>query len=148
MKAEVYRRSFANSTACLEGIRAFVREKAAGMGFETEDLDKIEMAVDEACANVIEHAYPAGTVLADGIHLCLRLDYGKLTVVVTDRGAAFDPTSIRTPDMNEYMAEFRIGGLGVYLMKSLMDQVDYDIHPGICNEVKLVKYLLRDDKNV
>ncbi|HEY9764877.1 MAG TPA: ATP-binding protein [Chroococcales cyanobacterium] len=144
---ESYKKSFANTTVSLAAIRAFVRDKSSSIGFEAEDLDKIELAVDEACANVIEHAYPPGTVIEDGIHLCLQLEYGKLTIVITDRGDAFDPATLKSPDMNEYLAEFRIGGLGVYLMKTLMDQVDYDIQPGVCNEVKLVKYLVKEEKN-
>lgn len=139
-----YKRTFANTTACLQGIRAFVREKALGMGFAADDLDRIELAVDEACANVVEHAYPEGKIVEDGLHLCLRLDYGKLTIVITDRGVPFDAKSIQNPDMEEYLAEMRIGGLGIYLMRTLMDQVDYDTKPGQ-NEVKLVKYLVRDD---
>ncbi|MGE5707672.1 MAG: ATP-binding protein [Bacteroidota bacterium] len=139
-----FKRTFANTTACLHGIRAFVREKAQGMGFGEDDLDRIELAVDEACANVVEHAYPEGQVVEDGLHLCLRLDYGKLTIVIADRGVPFDAKSIQNPDMEEYLAEMRIGGLGIYLMRTLMDQVDYDTKPGQ-NEVKLVKYLVRDD---
>lgn len=131
---------FRNDTANLAEIRAFVRERAAVLGFSVEELYHIELAVDEACANVMEHAYPPG--MADpGLHLCVQVEYDRFTVVIADRGVAFDPHMIASPDMSEYMAEYKVGGLGIYLMRSLMDKVDYDIQPGIKNEVRLTKYL-------
>lgn len=125
-------------TAQLQRIRAFVREKAGTLGFCDDDMAKIELAVDEACANVIEHAY---TDHEGSFRLCLRLDYQKLTVIVTDYGDAFDPTLVKEPDMQEYLAAYRVGGLGIYLMRNLMDEVDYDIQPGVKNEVRMIKYL-------
>lgn len=133
---------FPVDTSQLAHIREFVREHARKLGFPEEELGKIELAVDEACANVIEHAYP-GKAQGDGrLHLCLKLDYQKLTVVITDHGETFDPNQIKDPDMQEYLAEYRVGGLGVYLMRRFMDQVDYDIQPGVKNEVRMVKYLM------
>ena len=140
-----YQASFTNDTANLARIRAFVREKAEGMGFAPDELDKIELAVDEACANVIEHAYPpeiVGTPKAQQLHLCLKLEFGKFTVIITDHGETFDPSVIQPPDMSEYLAQYRVGGLGIYLMRSLMDEVDYHIQPGIKNEVRMVKFLV------
>lgn len=138
-----YQASFSNDTANLARIRDFVRTKARAMGFSPEDLDKIELAVDEACANVIEHAYPpAGEGCSQQLHLCLKLEFGKFTIIITDHGETFDPSVIQPPDLSEYLAEYRVGGLGIYLMRSLMDQVDYHIQPGIKNEVRMVKYLV------
>ena len=50
---------------------------------------------------------------------------------------------VQPPDMKEYLSHFRRGGLGVYLMKSLMDKVEYSIVPGNANEVRLMKNLPR-----
>ena len=47
--------------------------------------------------------------------------------------------------MQEYLAQLKVGGLGIYLMKTLMDEVDYQIQPGVKNQVKMVKYFI--DKN-
>lgn len=142
-----FKASFTNDTANLARIRSFVRDKAKTMGFATEELDKIELAVDEACANVIEHAYPpeaAGIPRSHQLHLCLKLEFGKFTVIITDHGETFDPAIIQPPDMSEYLAQYRVGGLGIYLMRSLMDEVDYHIQPGIKNEVRMVKFLVPD----
>lgn len=143
-----FQASFTNDTANLARIRAFVREKAETMGFAPDELDKIELAVDEACANVIEHAYPpepSGNTKAQQLHLCLKLEFGKFTVIITDHGETFDPSVIQPPDMSEYLAQYRVGGLGIYLMRSLMDQVDYHIQPGIKNEVRMVKFLVPEN---
>ncbi|HEY9897819.1 MAG TPA: ATP-binding protein [Pantanalinema sp.] len=132
--------TFRSDTANLARIRGFVREKAAGVGFSSEALDSIELAVDEACANVMEHAYPQKR--GDfGIHLSIRTDRGAFTVVITDKGSTFDPMEIPPPNLDQHLAEFRVGGLGIFLMRSLMDHVDYHIQPGFKNEVRLVKYL-------
>lgn len=142
---ESYQASFVNDTANLARIRAFVREKAQVMGFDADELDRIELAVDEACANVMEHAYPPEdkeTLKSQQLHLCLRLEFGKFTVIITDHGETFDPSVVQPPNMSEYLAQYRVGGLGIYLMRSLMDQVDYHIQPGIKNEVRMVKFLL------
>lgn len=138
-----FQKSFASKTANLSLIRAFIREKAANMGFGAEELDKIELAVDEACANIMDHAYPPGS--DEELHLCVQAEYDKFTIIITDYGQTFDPAKIKSPDMNEYLAEFRVGGLGVYLMRSLMDEVDYHIQPGVRNEVRLTKFLFPDE---
>lgn len=140
-----FQASFTNDTANLARIRSFVRSKAESMGFAADELDKIELAVDEACANVIEHAYPPdahGKPHPHQLHLCLKLEFGKFTVIITDHGETFDPSIIQPPDMSEYLAQYRVGGLGIYLMRSLMDEVDYHIQPGIKNEVRMVKFLV------
>lgn len=125
----------------LELIREFVSKVAAMVGFNEDDVGKIELACDEACSNVIKHAYENrnGNRRLD---VLIRCDLKKFTLIVTDHGKGFDPTKIKMPDMKEYLAELKVGGLGIYLMKTLMDEVDYSIKPGVRNQVKMVKYLI------
>ena len=137
-----YELKIPNQTDNLELIRDFVSKVSAKVGFSEEDADKIRIAVDEACTNVIKHAYE--TEGEDHIGVIIRIDYQKLVIIVTDRGKGFDPKSIELPRMEAYLAELRVGGLGIYLMKSLMDKVDYDIQPGVRNEVRMVKYLVNE----
>ena len=103
-------------------------------------MNKIELAVDEACANVIEHAYNK-EYREKQIDIAVRIEYQKLTIVVTDQGKGFDPSKLELPNMREYLAEMRVGGLGVFLMKTLMDEVNYTFNPGVKNQVSLIKYL-------
>ena len=65
----------------------------------------------------------------------------KFSVIIKDKGKYFEPKEICPPDMREYLKQYKVGGLGIHLMKSLMDEIKYKIQPGVQNEVKLVKYL-------
>lgn len=125
----------------LEIIRNFISGVASKVGFNAEDANKIELAVDEACTNVIEHAYENDD--SNDIDIAIQLDYQKLSIVVTDRGRSFKFNKVEMPNMDTYLAELRVGGLGIYLMRTLMDEVDYQSKPNGSNEVRMVKYLLK-----
>jgi serine/threonine-protein kinase RsbW len=113
----------------LIAVREFVSASARKFGFSDEEVSKIALAVDEACTNVIKHAY--------------KFDPTKeITVTIRPRGRTFE-VSIRDNGREFNLTHYRRGGLGIYLMKSLMDKVEYDIEPGKKNEVRLIKYLPR-----
>ncbi len=127
----------------LEIIRDFISGVANKVGFDSDEANKIELAVDEACTNVIEHAYQNDD--SRNIDIAIKLECQKFTIVVTDRGRSFSFNQVDMPNMDSYLAELRVGGLGIYLMKTLMDEVDYQSKPNGSNEVRMVKYLL-DEK--
>ena len=123
----------------LSAIRDFVYAAALDVGFSTDVIDNIILAVDEACTNIIKHAYksyPEGEIT-------IKLKYRdkKFTVVIMDHGVPFNPESIPDPDLQKYYRQHRVGGLGMYLMKSLMDEVKYVSVPGKYNQVLLSKNL-------
>jgi serine/threonine-protein kinase RsbW len=128
----------------LEMIRKFVAGVAKKVGFECDDVNKIELAMDEACTNVIEHAYQNDE--NQNIDVAIKIDYQKFTIVVTDKGKSFKPNDIELPDMESYLAELRVGGLGIYLMKKLMDEVEFRSNEKGKNEVRMVKYLMKKEK--
>ena len=120
-------------------VRDFVSERARAFGFGDEDISKIALAVDEACTNVIKHAYrfdPTKT-----ISVTVSGHGQAFEVSIRDSGKAFDPTRVIRPDMKEYLTHYRRGGLGVHLMRSLMDNIEYEMQPGKQNEVRLIKHL-------
>lgn len=141
-KTRDYRLKIPGQKDNLEIIRNFISGVATKVGFSEEDANKIELAVDEACTNVIKHAYQEDE--SENIDIAIKIDYQKLTVVVTDRGKSFNFNEIDIPDMKEYLAELRVGGLGIYLMKMLMDEVDYKSKPDGKNEVRMVKFFLKE----
>ena len=141
-----YNLKIPSQTENLELIREFISNITTKVGFDSEDVNKIELAVDEACTNVIKHAYEKDE--KQSIDIAIKIDYYKITIIITDRGKGFDTNKIKTPDMKEYLAEMRVGGLGIYLMYSLMDEIDFDIKPGIKNQVKMVKYFLKKENNI
>lgn len=122
-------------------VREFVATNATEFGFSDEEASKIALAVDEACTNVIKHAYRFDP--SQLIAITIRPKNNAFEVSIVDSGNHFNPDEIHAPDMKEYLSHFRRGGLGMYLMKSLMDKVEYLIGPGKKNEVRLVKYLAR-----
>lgn len=123
-------------------VREFVSNVASKVGFDNDDISKIELAVDEACANVIKHAY--GKNSNQLIEVTIKIDKKKMMVIVTDKGKGFDPQAVKLPDMNDYLSEMKVGGLGIYLIETLMDKVDFEIKPGVKNQVKMIKYLKKE----
>ena len=133
-----------SQTDNLEIIRDFVAGIARKVGFGVEDTNKIELALDEACTNVIEHAYQHDE--SKDIDIAVKIDINKFTIVVADRGRSFNVEEIELPDMESYLAELRVGGLGIYLIKTLMDEVDYQSKSDGENQVTMVKYLIEKKK--
>lgn len=128
----------------LELIREVVGKISKKVGFDDEEASKIELAVDEACANVIKHAYERDQ--KKPIEIVVKIEFGKLTIIITDQGKGFDPEKLKQPDMKEYLAEMRVGGLGIFLMETLMDEVNFKSSPGKGNQVRMVKYLVEQGK--
>lgn len=129
-----------SKTERLIDVRDFVSAAARESGFADEEVSKIALAIDEACTNIIKHAYNFNP--GKEITVTVKRDKAAFEVLISDHGKGFNPGTVPAPDMKEYLSHFRRGGLGVYLMRSLMDKVEYSIVPGR-NEVRLVKYIPR-----
>ncbi len=142
MNKEKYHLKIPSKTDNLELIRSFVSRIAEMVGFNEDDVYKIELAVDEACANVIKHAYKKDK--KDLIHLVIEIDYKKLTIVIADQGVGFDIKRILNRDVKDCLAQMKVGGLGIHLIKALMDEVEFKSKPGVKTEVKMVKYFVKD----
>jgi serine/threonine-protein kinase RsbW len=143
-KTKQYQLKIPSQTDNLELIRNFVSGVAKKVGFDANDTNKIELAIDEACSNVIKHAYKHDE--HQDIDIAIKIDYQKIAIIVTDRGDSFRMKDVELPDMKNYLAELRVGGLGIYLMKTLMDEVDYKTDSNGQNKVQMVKYFLKKDK--
>lgn len=126
-----------SKTENLSLIRDFVSEKALNAGLPVTAVEKIMLAVDEACTNIIKHAYKSSP--EGEITLIVEYDEEKFTITIIDYGKSFNPESIPQPDLQKYYREHKVGGLGIYLMKSLMDDVKYTSIPGKYNQVLLSK---------
>ena len=120
-------------------IRDVVAKVASQIGFDTDEASKIELAVDEACTNVIKHAYANNS--DQMIEVSIKIDQKKLIIIVADKGKGFNPDKIKLPDLNKSIKEGRKGGLGLCLIKTLMDKVEFEIKPGSKNQVKMIKYI-------
>jgi anti-sigma regulatory factor (Ser/Thr protein kinase) len=109
----------------LDQVRDFVGEMAREAGFSDKSVYAVQLAADEAASNIIEHAY-AGEVGRD-FRLHCEFKDGKLVMTFHDRGKSFDFKNVDQPDLTASLSERKVGGLGIYLMHKLMDEVDYKI---------------------
>ena len=115
--------------------RRWAAKHARAAGFDMDAVFAIELAVGEALANVIEHAYEGRP--GQEIRLALTVDASKLSLSIRDFGRKFDRTDYHPPNFNVPQE----GGYGVYLIKQMMDEVSYESPEGVGTELTLVKYL-------
>jgi|APTNR8051073442_1049403.scaffolds.fasta_scaffold04382_6 serine/threonine-protein kinase RsbW len=131
-----------SKTENLESIRDFVFENSTNFGFNNYKAEELVLAVDEACTNLIKHAYKYNP--EDFIIIELNSSDNNFIVKIIDQSPSFDPRFVQDPDMIEYRDEYRKGGLGIFIMKSLVDSIDYQIinNGKIKNILTLTKQLL------
>jgi serine/threonine-protein kinase RsbW len=106
-------------------------------GFDERALYEIQLAVDEACANVVHHAYQ-GMDPGDMEISCL-LDEQGLTIQVRDWGRGFDPKGVEEPDVDAPLEERTLGGLGLFLVRQVMDDVEFTFDPQVGNILRMAK---------
>lgn len=119
-------------------VRQFITSSWISSGLDKKEGMKVALSVDEACTNIIKHAYNNES---DGV-IKIKVDNqkDKFIIKITDKGAHFDPNRVPEPNIPERQKNKRGGGLGMFLMKKLMDEVKY-MNKGKSNELVLVKYL-------
>lgn len=130
--------SIPSQTERLNDVREFVSGLARTHGFSEDDINKITIAVDEACTNIIKHGYNYSP--DQQIDVEIVRTGNDFEIVISDKGKQFDPGSIQTPDMKDYFQHYRRGGLGVFLMKKIMDKVEFDLHRDR-NVLRMIKTL-------
>ena len=126
-----------SSTENLALIREFVTTIGAQAGLTEIEIANLELAVDEACANVIEHAY--GHDHTKEVIVRAIFDEDALRISVIDMGGGFDPGGVKQETLDQLIHERQSGGLGLRLIKNLMDEVHYEIVPGEKNELHMTK---------
>ncbi len=120
-------------------VRALVGKISEKIGLEAEQTAKLVLAVDEACTNVIRHAYDNS---GDGriiLTFTLGLDYFE--VMIRDFGSGADPATFQGRDLDQV----RPGGLGIHFIKSAVDKVEYDTPPGGGMLLKMTKFIPRQE---
>jgi serine/threonine-protein kinase RsbW len=121
----------------LIGILEFVTAAAEQAGLDTRAVQEVQLAVDEACSNIIEHAY-GGQICGD-IECTCCVDEDALVTTLADHGAPFDLDSVPEPDLDAPLEDRTEGGLGVFLIRRLMDEIHYQFTPQSRNVLTLVK---------
>lgn len=108
----------------LSVLRAVMNQVCQLAAFSQREISKIVLAVDEACSNVMRHAYKGQ--LGKPIQVTCTISANTLEIIMVDYGIPLEPQKIKSRDLNE----LRPGGLGVYLIKSVMDSVVYSHEHG------------------
>ena len=98
---------------------------------------KVQLAVEEAITNIIRHGYEGKQ--KGRIRLEVSVHHFSLRVIVIDRGREFDLRRVGKPDLHQYVRVGKIGGLGIMMIKNLIDYIDYRITDR-GNELYLIKY--------
>lgn len=134
--AATYSISVQASTEHLAEVRNFVAKHASEFGFAQQDVADIRLAVDEAYTNIIKHAYNNDE--HNSVDIELGYNSNTFWISLLDTGDAFDPTNYSKPDVRKKIKEKKRGGVGVYLIRKLMDDVEYHTR-GSVNEIKMTK---------
>ena len=121
----------------LAKISDFITDATTRAGLEDHAAWQVQLAVDEAATNIIQHGYAEHD--PGEIELGWRLEDGQLTVTLRDRGRRFDPDGVPEPDISSPLEERQAGGLGLYLMGKLMDVVRFDFDEQTGNVLTMVK---------
>ena len=130
-------RKYPASFEYLDEIREFVAEIARQGGFNDKEIYSIQLAADEAASNIIEHAYDG---YAHGmIEITCDMKGNDIVITMHDDGKPFDPSGVKQPNLKADLSERQIGGLGVYLMRKLMDEVRYKSTSGAGNLLSMRK---------
>jgi anti-sigma regulatory factor (Ser/Thr protein kinase) len=126
----------------LRGMRDALRERLRAWQLDEECASDVVMAVDEACQNVIRHAYRGAP---DGfIELEVRCAGDELRIALRDYAPTVDPSRIRPRSLDE----LRPGGLGTHLIRSTMDHTEFGTPPsGPGNLLRMVKRFARRGKD-
>ena len=129
-------KTFPGRYTSLAGISEFIAKAAKDAGFKSKDIYAVKLAVDEACTNIIEHAY--GGESEKKIECYWNYDSDELTIELRDWGKAFNPSEIPVPDFNVPLEELEPRGAGLYFMRELMDEIRFKFnHSG--NNLIMVK---------
>jgi serine/threonine-protein kinase RsbW len=130
---------FAAKFEFLDEIRDFVGDIARKGGFGEKDVYNIQLATDEAASNIIEHAYEG---IPNGVlDLSCGMKANTITIILIDYGLPFDPSKIPMPDLKADLSDRKIGGLGIFLMRKLMDEVHYEPRADKSNVLTMIKHL-------
>ena len=127
----------------LESVRKFFLCAAVESGLSGCDIDAVELSVDEAFSNIIEHAYGGES---DEMIECSYTDNpSQLRIIIKDCGKPFDPVHVPEPDLDAGLEERRVGGLGLYFMSKLMDEIYFSFVKSPdgkkkCNILTMVKH--------
>ncbi|MEK7413338.1 MAG: ATP-binding protein [Planctomycetota bacterium] len=128
-----------NDLASLALVRDEVDVAVRTGGFPEHYINRILIAVDEAVTNIIEHGYEGKATGEGKIEIHIEVDPDLFTIAITDQGEYFDPRKMTDVDLARHVAAGKNGGLGVFLIRKIMDVVHYHHETGRHNKLTMSK---------
>lgn len=125
----------------LRAIRDFVAEAGRDLDLDDWIIPDVQLAVDEICSNVITHGYGGQ---GGQIEVTVEPIEDGVQVIVRDWGMAFDPQTVPVPKVDAALELRSLGGLGLFLVRQLMDDVRFEFDGERGNSVTMVKRLRRE----
>lgn len=132
-----------SNLANLSTARDFISKKAKESGAGESDITKIEISCDEWSANVIEHGL--GNKKDKGFTIECRSENDKFTVIYEHPGKRFNPIDKDEVNLGEHFSEFKERGLGIFIMREMMDEIHYEYIDNKIDKLTLVKNLKNED---
>ena len=120
----IAQRTVSAEASQLAALNQFLQEFWATAGLAPARMGSFELALEEVFMNVVAHGCHSGLAPRQ-VEVSLSLGSDAVTMMLEDDGPQFDPLSLRSPDLAASLPDRRVGGLGVYLVRSLMDTVSY-----------------------
>ena len=114
----------ANDISELSKLVAFIDEVGEAFALTPDVVFNLNLVLEEAVVNVINYAYPKEE--HEFIYLSASMHEGSIVLVLTDTGKAFDPTAAPEADITLSADERQIGGLGIFLIRQIMNEVKYE----------------------
>lgn len=130
---------FSSSTKNLAKLRNFIEAKAIEFGFDESTINQIILSADEACTNIIKHAHKYND--KENIEVETHSENGEFKIIMKYKGKGFDPNNLDNPIMKDYFDKFKIGGLGVPIMKKFMNKIEFVHKNSDYNSLTLIKFL-------
>ncbi len=140
---EERRKSFSAEYKSLDSLREFVGNAAETCELQPDEIYHVQVAVDEAFSNIVEHAYDGEP--EEEVDCLCQITPTALIIVFKDHGRPFDPELIPGPPLSGPLKERKRGGLGLFFMRMWMDEILFEIRPcdekpHPCNILTMVKY--------
>ena len=129
-------------SAHLAAIRKFIVDTSRSLGAGERAIRDLELAVDEVCSNSIRHGYGG----REGeIEVTVERVGQSIRVVTRDWGRAFDPERVPVPDPDLPLEERSLGGLGLFIVQQVMDEVRFEFDDSKGNSVMMLRRLDREE---
>jgi serine/threonine-protein kinase RsbW len=137
LKKRFFKQTYRACFDCLSDVSQLIHQAANAAGLDEQSLYQAETAVDEACANIIEHAY--GGENRGDITIECTAEIGELTIKIMDHGKAFNPNEVSYPKLDLALKERPDRGLGIFFMRRWMDSVRFEFTENQGNTLTMIK---------